>query len=98
MKNLQKKAEDGRNEKADEGRIGKGGVVRKGGDKEAGTGKKKSDAQKRKEKNRRRKEQSLPGWTSCEKGCLWLEFIHSFMISVSLSVWRGEINELFKLC
>ena len=38
-----------------------------------------------KTKNRRRKEQSLPGWTSCEKGCLWLEFIHSFMISVSLS-------------
>ena len=33
MKNLQKKAVDGRNEKADEGRIGKGG------DTEAGTGK-----------------------------------------------------------
>ena len=92
MKNLQKKAEDGRNEKADEGRKGKGGVGRKGGDIEAGIGKKKSDAQKR--KNRRRKEQSLPGWTSCEKGCLCLEFIHSSMISV----WHGEINELFKLC
>ena len=35
--------------------------------------------------------------TSCEKGCLCLESIHSF-ISVSLPVWRGEINELFKLC
>ena len=98
MKNLQKKAEDGRNEKADEGRKGKGGVGRKGGDKEAGTGKKKSDAQKRKRKNRRRKEQCLPGWTSCEKSCLCLEFIHSSMISVSLSVLRGKINELFKLC
>ena len=51
-----------------------------------------------KRKNRRRKEQSLPGWTSCEKSCLCLGFIHSSMISVSLSVWRGEINELFKLC
>ena len=88
MKNLQKKAVGGRNEKADEGRIGKGGVGRKGGDKEAGTGKKKSDAQKRKrkDKNRRRKEQILPGWTSCEKGCLCLEFIYSSMISPSLSL------------
>ena len=94
MKNLQKKAEDGRNEKADEGRKGK--VVIKKLALERRNQMPKRGRGKR--KNRRRKEQSLPGWTSCEKGCLWLEFIHSFMISVSLSVWRGEINELFKLC
>lgn len=56
MKNLQKKAVDGRNEKADEGRIRKGGVGRKGGDKEAGTGKKKSYAQKRKRKDKKQEE------------------------------------------
>ena len=50
MKNLQKKAEDGRNEKADEGRKGRGG------DKEAGTGKKKSDAQKRRRKEEKQEE------------------------------------------
>ena len=77
MKNLQKKAEDGRNEKADEERKGKGG------------GRGKTGGEKRK---------SLPGWTSCEKGCLCLQFIHSSIISGSLSVWRGKINELFKLC
>ena len=55
MKNLEKKAEDGRNEKA-EGRKGKGGVGRKGGDNEAGTGKKKSDAQKRKRKEEKQEE------------------------------------------
>ena len=55
MKNLQKKAEDGRNEKA-VGRKGKGGVGRKCGDKEAGTGKKKSDAQKRKRKEEKQEE------------------------------------------
>ena len=102
MKNLQKKAGDCRNEKADEGRKGIGGVGRKGGDKEAGTVKKKRNQMPKrgrgKTKNRRRKEKSLPGWTSCEKSCLCLGFIHSSMIFVSLSVWCGEINELSKLC
>ena len=41
---------------SDEGRKGKGGVGRKGGDKEAGTGKKKSDAQKRKRKEEKQEE------------------------------------------
>ena len=56
MKNLQKKAQDDRNEKADEGRIGKGGVGRRCGDKETDTGKKKSDAQKRKRKEEKQEE------------------------------------------
>ena len=99
MKNLQKKTEDVRNEKADEGRKGKVVSERKAVINLALERRIQMPKRGRgKRKNRRRKEQSLPGWTSCEKGCLCLEFIHSSMISVSLSVWRGEINELFKLC
>jgi len=79
MKNLQKKTEDWWNEKADEGQKGKvvleGKVVIKKLALERRNQMPKRARGKR--KNRRRKEQSLPGWTSCEKGCLCLELIHS---------------------
>ena len=83
MKNLQKKAEDGRNEKADEERKGKGGVGRKGGDKEAGTGKKKSDAPKgkRKEEKQEEKRAKLARLDFLREGLFMLRiytFIHDF--------------------
>ena len=94
MKSLQKKTEDGRNEKGDEGRKGKGGVGRKGGDKEAGTGKKKSDAQKRKRKEEKQEEKraKLARLDFLREGLFMFRiytFIHYFCLSFCLA-WRNK--------
>ena len=94
MKNLQKKAGDCRNEKADEGRKGIGGVGRKGGDKEAGTGKKKSESQKRKRKEEKQEEKrtKLARRDFLREGLFMLRiytFIHDFCLSFCLA-WRNK--------